>query len=116
MDENRAFDGMDLRHRFAEEYTYLSGPPNVLEVLIALSIRMEGIARGTIDLSKAGQWFWGMIKSLNIFDCYDGEFDEDKVEYFVNEWLDGQSGIGIFPECEGELWTQAMDFLSEIFV
>ena len=123
MDENRAADGIDLRHRFVVEcdeneeasYVYLSGPASVLEVLIALSIKMEGIARGTIDLSKAGQWFWGMIKSLNILDCYDGNFDEKKVEYFINRWFDTDSNVSIFPKKSGEIWTQAMDFLSEIF-
>ena len=124
MDENRASDGIELRHRFVVEcdedreasYVYLSGPASVLEVLIALSIKMECIARGSIDLSKSGQWFWGMIKCLNIFDCYDGNFDENKVEYFLDGWFDIDSEISIFPQGEGELWTQAMDFLSGIFL
>lgn len=124
MDENRAVDGIDLRHRFVVEcnenqeasYVYLYGPPSVLEVLIALSIRMECIARGSIDLAKSGQWFWGMIKSLSIFDCYDGNFDREKVEYFLEGWMENDDEISIFP-CRGdELWTQAMNFLSEIFV
>ena len=124
MDENRAVDGIDLRYHFVVEcnedqdasYVYLSGPPSVLEVLIALSIKMESIARGTIDLSKAGQWFWGMIKSLDILDCYDGNFDENKVEYFLDGWMDPESEIGVFPNGTGEMWLQAMNFLSEIFV
>lgn len=124
MDENRASDGVELRHRFVVEcnedqeasYVYLSGPPRVLEVLVALSIKMEYIARGSIELSKSGQWFWGMIKNLDIFDCYDGNFDEEKVECFLERWMDFDSEIGIFPNPEGELWTQAMDFLSKIFV
>ena len=49
MDENRAADGINLRHRFVVEcyedqeasYLYLSGPANVLEVLVALAIKME---------------------------------------------------------------------------
>lgn len=124
MDENRAVDGIDLRHRFVVEcdedqeasYVYLSGPASVLEVLIALSIRMEYTARGSIDLGKAGQWFWGMIKCLSIFDCYDGNFDEEKVQYFLEGWMDSESEISIFPTSEGELWNQAMKFLSDIFV
>ena len=127
MDENRALDGIDLRHRFVNEcnedqdasYVYLSGPANVLEVLVALSIRMEYIARGSIDLSKAGQWFWGMIKSLNILDCYDGNFDGEnvtKVAYFIEMWMNNVDGFSIFPNGKGELWSQAMNFLSEIFL
>lgn len=124
MDGNRAADGVDLRHRFVMEcdedreasYIYLSGPANVLEVLIALSIKMECIARGSMELSKAGQWFWGMIKCLNIFDCYDDNFDGDKVEYFLEEWMDPESEIAIFPDGKGELWMQAMNLLSEIFL
>lgn len=124
MDENRAADGIDLRHRFVMEcnenqedsYIYLSGPASVLEVLIALSIRMEQIARGTIDLSKSGQWFWGMIKNLNILDCYDGNFDYGKVKYFLGEWFNEDSKIGIFPYGKGEIWAQAMEFLSDKFV
>lgn len=124
MDENRAADGIDLRHRFVTEcdedqeasYVYLSGPPSVLEVLIALSIKMEYIARGSIDLSKSAQWFWGMIKCLDILDCYDGNFDVEKVEYFIDGWMDPESEISIFPTSDGELWSQAMNFLSDIFV
>ena len=124
MDENRAVDGVDLRHRFVTEcdedleasYTLLSGPANVLEVLVALSIKMEYIVRGSIELSKSGQWFWGMIKSLGIFDCYDGCFDEEEAEYFLGEWFDPASGISIFPDKSGELWSQAMEFLSDKFV
>ena len=124
MDENRAADGVDLRHRFTVEcnedqedsYIYLSGPASVLEVLIALSIKMEYIARGSIDLSKSGQWFWGMIKCLSILDCYDGNFDEGKVNYFLEGWMDPESEIAIFPDGKGELWTQAMNFISEIFL
>lgn len=124
MDGNRAADGVDLRHRFVTEcdedreasYIYLSGPASVLEVMIALSIKMECIARGSMDLSKAGQWFWGMIKSLSIFDCYDGNFDRDKVDYFLEGWFDVDSEISIFPEGKGEIWIQAMNFLSEIFL
>ena len=124
MDENRAADGIDLRHRFVVEcgenqeasYVYLSGPATVLEVLVALSIKIECIARGSIDLSKSSQWFWGMIKSLSIFDCYDGNFDEEKVAYFLEGWMDPESEISIFPEKNGEIWSQAMRFLSEIFL
>ena len=124
MDENRAADGIDLRHRFVVEcdedqeasYVYLSGPPSVLEVLIALSIKMEYIARGSIDLSKASQWFWGMIKSLDILDCFDGNFEVEKVNYFLDGWMDPESEISIFPCGKGELWSQAMNFLSEIFL
>ena len=124
MDENRAADGIDLRHRFVVEcdedeeasYAYLSGPPSVLEVMIALSIKMEYIARGSIDINKSAQWFWGMIKSLDIFDCYDGNFDEGKVMYMLSRWMDYRNEISIFPNGEGELWSQAMNFLSEIFL
>ena len=116
MDENRAADGIELRHRFVVEcneneeasFVYLSGPASVLEVLIALSIRMEYIARGSVDLSKSSQWFWGMIKSLDVFDCYDGCFNEEKVILCLRY-------MPIFPNGEGELWTQAMKFLSELF-
>lgn len=124
MDENRAADGIDLRHRFVVEcdedqelsYIYLSGPASILEVLIALSIKMEYVARGSIDLSKSSQWFWGMIKSLDILDCYDGNFDEEKVVYFLDRWTDFESEISIFPSGKGEIWNQAMNFLSEKFL
>lgn len=124
MDEDRAADGIDLRHRFVVEcdedveasYVYLSGPATVLEVLIALSIRMECIARGSIDLAKSGQWFWGMIKCLDIFDCYDGNCDKAKIDYYIAKWLDFESEISIFPNKKRELWSQAMEFLSSLFV
>jgi hypothetical protein len=124
MDEDRAADGVDLRYRFVVEcgedleasYMYLSGPPSVLEVLIALSIKMEYIARGSIELSKAGQWFWGMIKCLNIFDYYDGNFNSEEVEYCLNRWFENEDNASIFPNGHGELWSQAMNFLSDLFL
>ena len=107
MDENRAADGIDLRHRFVTErnedqeasYVYLSGPASVLEVLVALSIKMEYIARGRIDLSKSSQWFWGMIANLGLGSMTDDNYDRRYVEDVVTRFLrreyepDGRGGL-----------------------
>ena len=57
-----------------------------------------------------------MIKCLDILDCYDGNFDGEKVDYFLEGWMDPRSEISIFPDGEGEIWSQAMNFLGEIFL
>lgn len=68
-DVNRAIDGCDLRQRFSDEkgygcllYDVLDNPCSVLEMMIALCIRLEEQIMDDPDIgNRTGQWFWDMI-------------------------------------------------------
>lgn len=116
-DENRADDGINLRHRFACEYDcienaeqYLSGPCSVLEMMLALAIRCEEtIMVDPLVGNRTGQWFWGMVRSLGLGSMIDSRFDEQYVEAVVNRFLDheyepnGKGGLFTIKNCKDDL-------------
>ena len=107
MDENRACDGVDLRYRFAYDYTspatvesYLDGPCSVLEMMVALAVRCE---EQIMDDPKMGdrtaQWFWNMIVNLGLGSMVDEYYDEKLVTDILDLFLhreyapDGRGGL-----------------------
>ena len=76
MDSNRFEDGIELRYRFGYENgydcsviaNYLDDSPcSVLEMLIALSIRLEEHIMDDPEIGdRTGQWFWNMITNLGL--------------------------------------------------
>lgn len=130
MDENRALDGIDLRGRFAYEIEdkfdrcdvleCLDGPCSVLEMMVALAIRMEE------ELIGFGpQWFWLMIFNMGLNDMLDGAFDRYKVEHAINILLDrayekdGTGGLFIVKKHvedlrDIEIWYQMQWYLGEV--
>lgn len=129
MDENRAGDGIWLRRQFSLEKNYtekpLSGEPcNVLEMLVALSIRIEDDVMYDWEMGdRTGDWFWIMVRNMGLLrsvlwdkciekfmhrtykngglGCpfYMKNMDEKEFEKFKNE----------------EIWNQFLDYLSEKF-
>ena len=91
MDENRAADGVFLRKRFAWESEFdqdevllaLDGPCSVLEMMIALAIRIE-----EENMGIACDWFWLMIRNMGLENMTDSRFDKQKVEISVSNMLD----------------------------
>lgn len=133
MDENRAEDGLDLRHRFACEYTYeddaelyLEGPCSVLEMIIALAIRCEETYMDDANIGdRTAQWFWKMITNLGLGSMYDTRFDSrfvyETVERFLNRDYepDGIGGLFIVKNCDCdlrtvEIWHQLCWYLNSI--
>ena len=129
-DSNRASDGISLRDQFASEsgvifYGY-DRPCSMLEMMVALAIKMELILRGSVKLSKCSQWFWGMVTSLGLEQMNDCEFDElyfqDVMTNFVrrNYNNDGRGGLFRVRNSENidmrnlEIWDQAMRYIDEI--
>lgn len=107
MDENRACDGIDLRYRFAYDYTspatvesYLEGPCSVLEMMVALAVRCE---EQIMDDPKMGdrtaQWFWNMIVNLGLGSMVDEYYDEHYVDRTIQRFMyrdyysDGRGGL-----------------------
>lgn len=133
-DGNRVEDGLNLRNRFAyghnydleDERLYLSGTCNVLEMMVALSIRCEeSIMDDPEEGNRTGEWFWSMISSLGLSSQTDDIFDEMYVEHVVNVFLDrkySSNGNGSLfsihdPSIDMrriEIWYQMCFYLDEL--
>jgi len=132
-DDNRESDGQNLRFRFAE----LNGihpdfwigilPEEclVLEMLIALSIRMEDEFLHDPELgNRTSVWFWELLKNVGLDDQDDLNYDEDYVQMRINIIVDrtyDHNGVGgLFPlkyhrgdMRRTELWYQMGYYISE---
>lgn len=133
-DENRAADGVDLHYRFAtwfeknDRYILkcLDRPCSVLEMMVALAIRCEEtIMDDPLIGNRTGQWFWGMITNLGLGSMIDSRFDEEKVKYIVDQFLNrdyspnGKGGLFTVRNCDCdmrkiEIWTQMLYYLDSI--
>lgn len=135
-DAARAYDGIDLRYRFAEKYypelTYnevrevLSGPCSVLEMIVALAIRCEETIMDDPSYGdRMNQWFWKMIVSLGLGAMTDRRFDiqyvKDVVKRFLNREYepDGRGGLFRIRDCEHdlryvEIWIIMLWYLDSI--
>lgn len=129
-DANRAEDGMNLRYRFAYETNYpeiyLDGPCSVLEMMLALAIRIEEtIMDDPMVGDRTGQWVWGMINNLELGYMDDARFDKRRVEYVITRFLrrdydpDGRGGLFTIKNCRDdlrdvEIWYQTCWYLDSI--
>ena len=133
-DENRAYDGIELRRRFglqkrySQDYIdeYLFGPCSVLEMMIALSIRCEeSIMDDTEYGNRTGQWFWGMISSLGLSSMTDDMFNKQYATNVINRFLNreyepnGKGGLFTIRNCKDdlrnvEIWYQLCWYLDSI--
>lgn len=131
-DENRLEDGLNLRHRFEYEtgfkdrYGDLDKPCSVLEMMIALSIRLE--EQFMVDTDKGnrvGQWFWEMIVNLGLGQMTDSNFDSNKVDLIIYRFMNreytrnGKGGLFVIKKKNEdvrkyELWCQACWYINEI--
>ena len=130
-DENRAEDGKTLRWEF--EYLChvpnaqvdLAGPCSVLEMMVALARRIEGIADDVSYGDRTAQWFWNMIVNLGLGGMRDDHYDYPYVESVLRRFLrhgytsDGHGGLFVVRNTEKdmrtiEIWYQAMEYLNNI--
>ena len=136
MDENRAYDGRDLRYRYAVSYVpeneidrildILDGPCSVLEMLVALSLRCEEwIMDDTQYGDRTGQWFWKMITNLGLGYLDDTRFNEIDAEEIIIRFLNreyepnGRGGLFTVYGCDQdlrdvEIWCQMCWYLDSI--
>lgn len=98
MDYNRICDGCDLRYKFGHD-THIPSRVidlkldnldcSVLEVMVALSIRMEESILCDPDYGdRTSIWFWEMIKSLGLYHMDDDNFDEQFVRDVIERFMD----------------------------
>lgn len=132
-DDNRAGDGIELRYRFHLHHDLyfdpdheLRGPCSVLEMMVALALRCEETIMTNPDYGdRTSQWFWKMIKNLNLDKMIDDRYNRRYVDEVVGRFLnreyepDGRGGLFTVKHCkydlrDVEIWTQMMWFLNEI--
>ena len=126
VDRGRALDGIDLRYRYGCSNDYIDEPCSVLEMIIALAIRIENqIMTSFEEGNRTGQWFWLMITNLGLNRLDDDNFNEETAEWFVNRFLErdyadnGEGGLFVVENpfksmTEVDIWTQANWYLSEM--
>lgn len=135
MDGNRYEDGIDLRYRFGDENglddrmvaSWLDDRPcSVLEMMIALAIRIEEHIMGDPDVGdRTGKWFGEMLDHLGLANMTDGKFDRMRARTIIRRFLnhrydeDGEGGLFRLRHCNRdlrnvEIWYQAMWYLDEI--
>lgn len=77
-DQNREIDGFELRFHFAEstgidprfiEHAFAQKPCSILEMMIALSFRMENEYMASEHANRVGHWFFNMVDSLGLLEC-----------------------------------------------
>ncbi len=133
-DENRAVDGIDLRHRFAREKhidNYIvddaleDKPCSILEMMTALCIRIEESIMSNGDYGDRTQyWFWEMIFNLGLRNMTDSGYNDRVVEQIVTRFIErryspnGRGGLVTVYRpgtdlTKVELWYQVMWYLSE---
>ena len=134
MDGNRSEDGIDLRY---SGFGYFSGTEqyeiaryldrrdcSVLEMMVALAIRAENIVGDSEVGDRKALWFWSMIESLGLSGMDDDHYDETKVIFSIDCFLNrdykpnGKGGLFTVKEPSHdmrgvEIWNQMCWYLSE---
>ena len=126
LDENRAAGGMNLRRSYAYDNNVdicdiQTGPCSILEMLIGLADRMTELMPG--DLFYC---FGILLTNLNLVQFNDSHFDEGRVNYILNTWLDrkydSQGNGSLFPlksydgDCRNlDIWGQMNAWIAENF-
>lgn len=127
-DIHRAEDGQYLRYEFENEYGRTSSlddqdPANVLEVLIALSSRMDDIL-GEPGQNNAGVWFWAMVTNLGLIRYVDRLYNANAVSDILTHWMNREYSYsgrgGLFPlqypvedQRRVNIWDQMAFYISE---
>lgn len=96
IDSNRTEDGVDLRYRFGDEKGYphpviateldAFSSCSLLEMMVALSIRMENMTEDPEDGNRTGKWFMGMIFSMGLDRYTDDKFNIADVDVIITNF------------------------------
>lgn len=130
MDENRVIDALDMRREYLFDHGYgvrknrfMDRDVSVLEVLAALSRRIEIEVTGEPGDDHIEQWFWVMLGNLGLLseDAIDDRgFIRNKVDIWMTRSYDKNGNGSAFPlrktttdQRENDLWYQGQLYLSE---
>ena len=124
-DDNRAEDGLQLRSIFMDDEGWNTNPffeesCSVLEMIIALSIRIENDIMWDGETNRTSKWFWEMYNNLGFNRVEPRDF-----KFVLDTFLDRKYGINcvgnLFPLKQKqhrnmkrtEIWEQAQLYLME---
>lgn len=137
-DENRGYDGLELRDEFLSEggmpnYGEIDGECSVLEMMIALARRMDFETSDPYDdeytMDRTSFWFWEMMDNLGLLKFDDDSYVQLDGQTYVDTIIDNlverryrrDGRGGLFPlvgECEDqreiEIWYQMAAYLAEV--
>lgn len=127
-DENRAYDGLDLRDKYSYEMDVdldVSGPCSVLEMMVALAIRCETDVMYNPSRGNCTHvWFWMMIDNLGLIGMRNNSYDRLNVKYALIRFMNrnyetnGRGSLFYVSGARGmeneEIWFQMNTFLNSI--
>lgn len=127
-DDNRLEDGLQLRSIFMDDEGWNTNPffeesCSVLEVLIALAIRIENDIMWDGQSNRTDKWFWEMYDNLG-FNNVDVSDYMGLLDTFLDRKYDKNGKGGLFPlnknntnrrnnQRKIEIWEQAQLYLME---
>ena len=129
-DRNRAADGIWFRVLYFQnagidmpEEAIRAAPCSVLEMMVALAVRMDYIA-GDPGMDQTAKWFWMMIDNLDLTVATDENFNKDYIISCIDRWLCRllePNGVGgAFPlrnpmsdQRYTSIWTQMNEYILE---
>lgn len=123
-DSSRAEDGIGLRELYFGTDEYNDEPCSVLEMMAALSIRIEQDIMGEPGNDHVEQWFWEMLRNLRLLEEDDQSVDEYCVMKKLNTWMNrdyrANGDGGLFPlkdpyrdQRSVPIWDQMAAYLNE---
>lgn len=132
-DNNRIKDGLDLRQRFLIENgingNFYEHPVSVLEVLIALAIRIDSEFLGNPNDPRPDFIFWDMIRNLGLDKFDNKHYNSDEIYRILGIWInrtyDFYGNGSIFPlnkksgcsdQRKNEIWTQMTAYINTNFM
>lgn len=131
-DDNRVYDGMELRVEFLSEHpdapqpdpVWLEEGSSFFEMLIALSRRLSFAD----EKASSAEWFWRLMSNVNLHDVYDSVYDQPGIRETIGKILqmlndrtyDFNGRGGLFPlrdtdidQRHVEIWYQMQYYLIE---
>lgn len=133
-DDNRALDATDLRRRFCRDTDISYAPEyfdfdvSMLEVLVAISYRCEDIMSYLNVGMDMINWFWRLLRNVELDKFMDVDFDYHGGKHQVNQILekiiqrtynfDGRGGLfplkkALTDQRDVEIWYQMNNYLIE---
>lgn len=133
-DDNRAFEGKNLRERFCEEEDIdfdefnFENEVSMLELILALAFRCDSIMADSIDNVSIGDWFWRLLSNIELDKFTDdeyyslgGSYEVDRIlDRVINRTYERSGKGGLFPlkrvkkdQRKVELWYQMCQYLVE---
>ena len=132
-DENRFIDGIGLRYRYGYEVgadkrwieeVLNDRPCSVLEMLIALALRIETEIMSDNEYgNRTWKWFWKMMTNMNLGGMTNDKFDKGYVDRVIERMLarkyeaNGRGGLFTIANCREdlrnvEIWSQMNWYLN----